>query len=181
MFVASLYRRSDPFRERIEAAAHVLHAGDFDSESALADTRHYASKLTAVSGNMDPRIGLPAVATVELGGVEFVLTHGTGPTRGYEQRVATTVREEASTDDAVGIAGHTHELLDTRSEGTRLLILVAINSWKYSPPRGWPNFQFLIATSINPGSVTGASPATRAMMMTATVADGSLDVETHEL
>lgn len=144
----------DPFRERIETAAHVLHAGDFDSESALADTRHYASKLTAVSGNMDPRIGLPAVATVELGGVEFVLIHGTGPTRGYEQRVATTVREEASTDDAVGVAGHTHELLDTRSEGTRLL---------------------------NPGSVTGASPATRATMMTATVADGSLDVETHEL
>jgi len=143
-----------PFRERIETADHVLHAGDFDSESALADMQALARALTAVSGNMDPRIGLPAVASVELGGVEFVLTHGTGSPRGYEARVAETVRDHAETADPVGVSGHTHELLDSRHDGIRLL---------------------------NPGSVTGASPATRATMMTATVEDGSLDVETHEL
>jgi len=144
----------ESFRERIETAEHVLHAGDFDSENALADMRALARELTAVSGNMDPRIGLPAVASVELGGVEFVLTHGTGSPRGYEARVAETVRDHAETSDPVGVSGHTHELLDTRHDGTRLL---------------------------NPGSVTGASPARRATMMTATVEDGSLDVETHEL
>jgi putative phosphoesterase len=147
-------RIPEPFRERIEAADHVLHAGDFDSESALADMRDLAREFTAVSGNMDPRIGLPAVASVELGGVEFVLTHGTGSPHGYEERVAETVRKHAETAAPVGVSGHTHEVLDSRHDGIRLL---------------------------NPGSVTGASPATRATMMTATVADGSLTVETHEL
>jgi len=142
-----------PFRDRIEAADHVLHAGDFDSEGALADLRALASALTAVAGNTDPRVGLPPVARVELGGVEFVLTHGTGSLRGYERRVAATVCDNAETDTPVGVAGHTHEVLDTTREGVRLL---------------------------NPGSVTGARPASRATMLTATVADGTLDVTLHE-
>jgi predicted phosphodiesterase len=103
---------------------------------------------------MDPRIGLPSVAAVELGGVEFVRTHGTGAARGYEGRVAKTVWSESGSDDPVGVAGHTHELLDTHYDGVRIL---------------------------NPGSVTGATPATTATMLTATVEDGSLDVDTHEL
>jgi len=59
----------DPFRERIEAADHVIHAGDFDSEGALSNVRALAARLTAVGGNTDPRIGLPDRATVKLGGV----------------------------------------------------------------------------------------------------------------
>ena len=144
----------DPFRERIEQADHVIHAGDFDSKGALADVRELSPALTAAAGNMDPRIGLPAVATVELGGVEFVVTHGTGSKRGYEGRVATTVRDHAETDTVVGVAGHTHEVLDTTHDGVRLL---------------------------NPGSVTGASPASRATMMTVTARDGDLRVDLHEL
>ena len=146
-------RIPDPFRDRVADADHVIHAGDFDSKGALADMRDLAPALTAVSGNMDPRIGLTSVATVELGGVEFVVTHGTGSPRGYEQRVADTVHEHASTDDAVGVAGHTHEVLDTTYDGVRLL---------------------------NPGSVTGAAPASRTTMMTATASDGALDVTLHE-
>jgi putative phosphoesterase len=142
----------DPFRERIEAADHVIHAGDFDSEGALSNVRAIAARLTAVGGNMDPHIGLPERATVELGGVTFVVTHGTGSKRGYEDRVANIVREEAG-ETAVGVAGHTHELLDTTHGGVRLL---------------------------NPGSATGAAPAQRATMMTATVSDGEPDVELHE-
>ena len=142
----------DPFRERIESAAHVIHAGDFDSEGALSNVRALASRLTAVSGNMDPRIGLPDRATVELGGVTFVVTHGTGSKRGYEDRVANIVREEADAD-AVGVCGHTHEVLDTTHGGVRLL---------------------------NPGSATGAAPADETTMMTATVGDGELDVTLHE-
>ena len=161
-------RIPEPFRERIEAADHVVHAGDFDSEGALSNVRAMAARLTAVGGNMDPRIGLPDRATVELSGVTFVVTHGTGSKRGYEDRVAGLVREEAGEnavehgstsprshthEDAVGVAGHTHEVLDTTHSGVRLL---------------------------NPGSATGAAPATRATMMTATVRDGDLGVEVHE-
>lgn len=141
----------DQFRERIRNADHTLHAGDFDSEGALADLMTLAPELTAVSGNMDGTLGLPAVATVELGGVRFVLTHGTGPARGYEQRVLATVREAGGD---VGICGHTHEVLDTSRDGVRLL---------------------------NPGSVTGAAPAGRTTMMTAAVADGAVGVTVHEL
>ncbi|WP_262174924.1 metallophosphoesterase family protein [Haloarcula laminariae] len=145
-------RIPDPFRERIEAADHVIHAGDFDSEGALSNVRATAARLTAVGGNMDPRIGLPARATVELGGVAFVVTHGTGSKRGYEDRVANAVREEAGAA-AVGVSGHTHEVLDTTHGGVRLL---------------------------NPGSATGAAPAERATMMTVTARDGEFDVTVHE-
>lgn len=145
-------RFPEPFRERIGAADHVIHAGDFDSKGALADMRELAPELTAVAGNMDPRVGLPAVATADLGGLTFVVTHGTGPKHGYEDRVANAVREHADSD-AVGVAGHTHEVLDTTHGGVRLL---------------------------NPGSATGASPASRTTMLTATVEDGTLAVDLHE-
>jgi putative phosphoesterase len=141
------------FAKRIRAADHVVHAGDFDSEGAFAAVRAMADEFTAVSGNMDRALGLPDVRTVECGGVEFVITHGTGPKHNYRERIADTVEAHASTDSAVGVAGHTHESLDTRQGGVRLL---------------------------NPGSVTGASPATRATMMTATVADGEIAVTLHE-
>ena len=147
-------RIPDPFRERIRSADHVIHAGDFDSKGALADIRDMAAELTAVAGNMDPAVGLAHVATVELGGVEFVVTHGTGAKRGYEDRVVTTVREHATTDDAVGVSGHTHEVLETTHDGVRLF---------------------------NPGSATGASPASRTTMLTATAEGGALDVVLHEL
>jgi len=146
-------RIPDPFRERIAAADHVIHAGDFDSEGALSNVRAMAARLTAVGGNMDPRIGLPDRATVELGGVTFVVAHGTGSKRGYEDRLANIVREEADSE-AIGVAGHTHEVLETTHGGVRLL---------------------------NPGSATGAAPADRATMLTATVRDGELDVALHEL
>lgn len=141
-----------PFRDRIETADHVIHAGDFDSEGALSNIRALAPRLTAVAGNMDPRVGLPARATVELGGVTFVVTHGAGPKRGYEERVAGIVRAEAGAA-AVGVAGHTHEVMDATHSGVRLL---------------------------NPGSATGASPADRTTMMTATVSDGDVDVTLRE-
>jgi putative phosphoesterase len=144
----------EPFRNRIRDADHVIHTGDFDSEGALADQRALAPELTAVAGNMDPRIGLPTVATVELEGVEFVVTHGTGSPGGWERRVAETALDHAETESPVAVAGHTHEVVETTHEGIRLL---------------------------NPGSTTGASPATRTTMMTVRVAEGGVDVTVHEL
>jgi len=140
-------------RERVRDADHVIHAGDFDTRDALATVEDLASGLTAVSGNMDRRLDLPVVDTVEIGGVEFVVTHGTGSKTGYEERVAKTVRDHASDGPTVGVAGHTHEPLDETVDGVRLL---------------------------NPGSATGAAPATRTSMLTVQVDDGELDVEVHE-
>lgn len=144
----------EPFRELVSGADQVLHAGDFTSGDVLAEVESLADgHLTAVYGNMDPRnLDLPAVDTVAIEGVSFVVTHGTGDPDDYEERVARIVREEAG-EDAIGIAGHTHEVLDTTREGIRLL---------------------------NPGSVTGAAPASRATMMIVDVDDGDLDMMVHE-
>ena len=142
----------DPFRERIAAADHVLHTGDFDSEGALANLRAEATDLTAVSGNMDPTLGLPETTTLDLGGVEVVLTHGTGPPKGWHDRLAELVVDKVG-PAGIGVAGHTHRVVDTVHNGVRLL---------------------------NPGSVTGAMPARGATMFTAEVADGEIDVTHHE-
>ncbi|WP_248895354.1 metallophosphoesterase family protein [Haloplanus halobius] len=143
----------DWVRERVEAADHTIHTGDFETPEALRTVRSLADgSLTAVRGNVDPAsIDLPAVATVDRGGVTVVVTHGTGDRMGYEDRVASTVRDHAG-PDAVGVAGHTHDPRDTVHDGVRLL---------------------------NPGSATGASPATQTTMLTATVDDGDLDVALH--
>jgi len=141
------------FAGQMRDADHVIHAGDFVSREASDAIEDIAGgALTAVEGNMDRGLDLPGVATTTLEGVTFVVTHGTGSPVGYEGRVARAVREHADAD-AVGVAGHTHEALDTVHDGIRIL---------------------------NPGSVTGASPAEAATMMTATVADGEVDVTLHE-
>jgi len=137
-------------RRHVSDADHVIHAGDFDSTKALADVRELATRLTAVGGNMDPHgLGLPDVETVRLGGVTFVVTHGTGSRRDYEQRVARIVSDQDVDGPVVGVSGHTHELLDTIVNGVRLL---------------------------NPGSVAGAAPAQAATMLTAEASDGDIDV-----
>jgi len=146
-------RIPDEFRERIAAADHVVHAGDFDAESTIVDVREMATELTAVKGNTDPKVGLPSVASVELGGVEFVVTHGAGSARGYEDRVANAAMQHGG-DGAIAVSGHSHEVMDATHRGVRIL---------------------------NPGSATGASPASRATMLTAEVADGDIDVTLHEL
>ncbi|WP_299333568.1 metallophosphoesterase family protein [Haloplanus sp.] len=147
----------DWVRERVEAADHTIHTGDFETPAAVDEVRSLAGEgFTGVRGNVDPeRVDLPAVATVELDGVEFVVTHGTGDRIGYEDRVVAAVRECATdADTAVGVAGHTHECTDEVHDGVRLL---------------------------NPGSATGAAPATETTMLTATVRDGDLDVTHHRI
>ena len=144
----------DSFAELIGDADHTIHAGDFVGEDAFRRITDLAGgALTAVEGNMDRGLDLPTVATVTVGGVTFVVTHGTGSPVGYEGRVARAVREHADSD-AIGVAGHSHDVLDTVHEGIRIL---------------------------NPGSVTGASPAEATTMMTAAVDGGEVDVRLHEL
>lgn len=141
--------------DEVKTADHVLHGGDFDSPEAYERIRDVAPDLTAVTGNMDPGgLGLDDLETVVLGGVQFVLTHGTGPLSGYRDRVAWTVAEQAAEDrPTVGISGHTHEVMDRELDDYRIL---------------------------NPGSATGAAPASTTSMMVAQVADGDLEVELLE-
>lgn len=138
--------------DELRSADHVIHAGDFDSIDSFAAIRHLSDgELTAAAGNMDPHpLDLPQVASETLGGRTFVVYHGTGSPRGYRRRVKERVAEASGVEDPIAIAGHTHEVLDVTDDGLRIL---------------------------NPGSATGASPASEATMMRATVEDGELSVE----
>ncbi|UWG48400.1 ICC-like phosphoesterase [Halanaeroarchaeum sp. HSR-CO] len=144
----------DSFREHLRSADHVIHAGDFTTAAVHEDLTDLADgNLTAVVGNMDPQnLDLPSVGTLEVEDRTFVVTHGTGSLHEYEERVARIVREEGG-EDAIGVAGHTHEVVDTTVDGIRLL---------------------------NPGSCTGAAPATARTMLTVDIAGADLDVTVHE-
>ncbi|WP_049928039.1 metallophosphoesterase family protein [Halopiger goleimassiliensis] len=137
--------------EEIAAADHTIHAGDFDSVETYERVERLADgELTCARGNMDPAgLDLPAVATATLEEVTFVVTHGTGSPRTWHERVADAARSEAGSD-AVAVAGHTHEVVDTVVDGVRVL---------------------------NPGSATAASPATHETMLVATVEEGEVTVE----
>ena len=160
----------EPFRDRIAAADHVVHAGDFGSVGAFEAVRSAAAELTAVYGNADPAdIDLPPVASVSVESVSFVVSHGmvnfveraVGSTEGvvfdeddWFDAVVDVARARADGDETlVGVAGHSHEVVT----GTRGDITV-----------------------LNPGTATGVGgenvPAT---MLTVAVADGELDITNH--
>jgi hypothetical protein len=147
--------RADGLPEWVERAVreadHVVHTGDFDSADAFERVRDLVSSLTVVAGNMDPKdLELPKVETFERGGVRFAVTHGTGDLDSYRERVLGVGREH---DADVVVAGHTHEVVDETVDGLRFL---------------------------NPGSATGASPATRTTLFEVDVADGDVTVTLHD-
>lgn len=135
-----------------EDADMTAHAGDFTSSEAY-DAFDATGKLVSVHGNMDRVSGLPGTENFTAGGVEFVVTHGTGSPAGYEDRVVEEARSEAG-EDAVAVCGHTHKVMDEVHDGVRLL---------------------------NPGSCTGAPPADRATMMLAEAKGGNLNVDIVEI
>ncbi|MFB6192261.1 MAG: YfcE family phosphodiesterase [Haloarculaceae archaeon] len=138
-------------REEVDAADLVVHAGDFDSPEAYESFRELAPDAVCVTGNMDPgSLGLPTTETFEAGGVRFVVTHGTGDLATYEERVAGIVADHAADRPTVGISGHTHQRADREVDGYRLL---------------------------NPGSATGADPATETSMFVLEAEGGEVAVE----
>lgn len=140
--------------EAVEGADHTIHAGDFDSAAAYERVHEIADDPTVVRGNMDPALDLPDVATVEAGDVTFVVTHGTGAIETYRERVADIVSRHDDGDGVtVGISGHTHGVMDVEYDGYRLL---------------------------NPGTATGADPATRTTMMLLEVDGSTVDVDVLE-
>lgn len=134
----------------VEDVDHVVHTGDFDSPDTYATIEEIVPELTAVAGNMDPAgLDLPTVATIAAEGVRFAVTHGTGSIESYRERVLDVGREH---DADVVVAGHTHEVVDEAVDGMRFL---------------------------NPGSATGAAPASRETLYEVVVDDGDVDVTLH--
>lgn len=162
----------DWVREELSGADHVIHAGDFDSAEAYDEIADLSTELTAVRGNMDVDVtedGLPETTTVELDGVLFVVTHGTGSVEDYDERVAATVEEAAgeTTLPVVGISGHTHQVRDETTSATG--------------PETDRQTPFADGIRLlNPGSATAADPATRATMMVLHVDDGEVEVNLAE-
>lgn len=144
----------DQVRERVRDADEVIHVGDFDEQSTLETVEDLAANLTAVHANLDPDgIGLPTVATLDVEGVRFVVTHGTGSPAGWMDRVVETALEQADPGrTTVAVAGHIHEVVDREHGGVRLL---------------------------NPGSATGARPAEGESVLTVGVSGDEIDVEAH--
>lgn len=159
------------FLEYTRNADHVIHCGDFGSIEAYETVSQESTGLTAVYGNADPiDIDLSAIASVTIGEVTFVVTHGIvnaveraiGSSEGvvfdredWLDAIATTARSRIHGDGhVVGVGGHTHRVEDLEHDGIRLL---------------------------NPGSATGAGPAEgRTTMMTVAVQHGELDVNVHK-
>lgn len=140
--------------ERVRDADHTIHAGDFDSPEAYeAVVALTDGDLTTVAGNMDPdSLDLPEVATVEVQGTTFVVTHGTAQSmEEYGDTIAEAVSEELD-GPGIAVAGHTHEVRNDDVAGIRLL---------------------------NPGSATAASPAEAATMMTVQIIEGDMEVEVY--
>jgi uncharacterized protein len=91
--------------ERLRAADLILHAGDLMRLSVLRELEAYGPVL-AVHGNADDgevRAALPAVASVDAGGVTIGLVHDAGPAKGRLARV----RRRFPDADAV-VFGHSH-------------------------------------------------------------------------
>jgi predicted phosphodiesterase len=186
----------EPFRERIAAADHTIHAGDFETAAVREEMRDLATDLTAVHGNVDPdEVALPAVDSVTGGGVTFVVTHGT--INPVEAAVAATNVEtemeldddnevtgfEASMESESGLVLYGDEWLDAIADTAR----AKTRQWDGEGIVGVGGHSHDVEDSVhegvrvlNPGSVTGADPADRATMMTVEAEDGEVDVTLHE-
>ena len=98
--------------ELLGEARAAIHAGDFWSESALADIEAVCPLLAAVRGNVDEpalRERLPARAELELGGHRLGLVHDAGPAKGRLARLRRWFPEA----EAV-VFGHSHLPLHER-------------------------------------------------------------------
>lgn len=186
----------EPFRERIAAADHTIHAGDFEMPAVLRDVQELATGLTAVHGNVDPdEVALPAVDAVELGGVTFVVTHSTiNPVTAAAN--ATHVATEMELNDDHEVVGFSTTIESesgltlTDEDWLRAIADTArarTRSWDGEGVVGIGGHSHEVADEtfegvrvLNPGSVTGADPAETATMMTVDVEEEDFEVHLHE-
>ena len=87
----------------------LLHAGDHVGDRVIDYLEHDQPRpYLGVAGNMDLGVrgrALPALRTVELGGVAVGLVHGWGPPRGLERRALEAFTPEQA---RVVVFGHSH-------------------------------------------------------------------------
>lgn len=142
----------DWIEDLLSGADRTIHAGDFDTPQAHFDVAVMAGgELTAVVGNMDARLGLPRVATLDAGDVRFAVTHGDGhgTAAAYRRHLVEMARAR---DADIAVGGHTHRVLDEVIDGIRVL---------------------------NPGSATGADPASAPTAMMVDCDAGDCTVTVH--
>lgn len=137
-------------QNKISAADHVIHAGDFDSVDTYERLVSLTNgNLTAVKGNTDPaELDLPTVTTVDINGITFVVTHDIEGASNCLRESSNTVLEHGGSD-AIGVTGHTHTPKDKVVDGTRIL---------------------------NPGSATGVKSADMNTVFLVTVTDEAMHV-----
>lgn len=186
----------DRFRERIAAADHTIHAGDFETSDVLEEVRDLANELTAVHGNVDPDdLGLPAVDSVTADGVTFVVTHGTiNPVAAAVDAAAVETAMELTDDGEITSFDATIESeagLVLRGEEWADAIADTARARGWNEPGdtvvGVGGHTHVVEDTVhegvrvlNPGSVTGADPAERATMMTVRTGDDEIEVTLHE-
>ena len=91
--------------QQLREADLIVHAGDLKRLAVLRELESYAS-VVAVHGNVDDaevKAALPAVASVDAGGVRITVVHDAGPAKGRLARL----RRRFPDADAV-VFGHSH-------------------------------------------------------------------------
>jgi putative phosphoesterase len=111
-------RLPDPCVASMRASDLILHAGDFTSAEVVAEIEALGPPLAAVHGNVDSeevqRL-LPAVRTVDAGGVRIAIIHDSGPAAGRLERM----RAQFPEADAV-VFGHSHVPLHEERDGFQI-------------------------------------------------------------
>jgi putative phosphoesterase len=111
-------RLPDPCVASMRASDLILHAGDFTSAEVVEELEALGPPLAAVHGNVDSedvRRLLPAVRTVDAGGVRIGIVHDAGPAAGRLERM----RAQFPDADAV-VFGHSHIPLHEERDGFQL-------------------------------------------------------------
>ena len=101
--------------ERMRAADHIIHAGDFVETSVLDELRALGPHVSAVHGNVDSaqlRHLLPTRCELQLAGVRVGIVHDAGPAGGRLERM-----RAAFSDAAAVIFGHSHVPLHEQTAG----------------------------------------------------------------
>ncbi|MEO6715241.1 MAG: metallophosphoesterase [Mycobacteriales bacterium] len=125
----------------------VLHAGDWMDVGLLDALESCSPRVIGCWGNndgFDLRQRLPEVARADLGGLQFVVVHETGPSTGREARMDAAY---AGTD--VVVFGHSHIPWDTVTPGGIRLL----NPGSPTDKRRQPVGTYLTAT-VDGGALT---------------------------
>lgn len=115
----------------LEAADHILHAGDV-CDAALLDELRSLAPVTVVLGNCDPAAvrdwGAGDEVEVELDGIRIAMVHDAGPGKGRRERM----RARFPTARVV-VFGHSHIPWNEDADGL-LLFNPGSPTWKRQAP-----------------------------------------------